>query len=58
LNDAQGIVGRIISANNASLYADFANKRIELKNKVLRPKENVPSAADLLGAEIASAKHD
>ena len=52
LNDAQGIVGRIISANNASLSADFANKRIELKNKVLRPKKNVPTAADLLGAEI------
>jgi predicted ATPase len=53
LVDAGNILAGIIAANNASLAGDFANKRAELKNKALRAKENVPSAADLMGAQIA-----
>ena len=52
LDEARKIIEGIIAANNASLSVDFANKRAELKNKVLRLKENTPSAADLLGAQI------
>jgi hypothetical protein len=51
--EARNILDGIIVANNASLAGDFANKRAELKNKVLRTKENVPSAVDLMGAKIA-----
>src|SRR5262249_53555189 len=50
LQEAERIITRIIEANNASFAADFTNKRNELKSKVLRDKENVPSAADMLGA--------
>jgi energy-coupling factor transporter ATP-binding protein EcfA2 len=52
LEEAKTIIDRIISASNASLSIDFANKRTELKNKALKLKENVPSAADLVGALI------
>ena len=51
-DEARKIIEGIIAANNASLSADFANKRAELKSKLLRLKENTPSAADLLGAQI------
>ena len=50
---ATAILDQIIVANNASLAADFTNKRAELKSKILREKDNVPSAADLLGAQIS-----
>jgi energy-coupling factor transporter ATP-binding protein EcfA2 len=53
LEEARDIIDGIIAANNASLAGDFANKRSELKNKVLRLKENVPTAVDLMGAQIA-----
>jgi predicted ATPase len=53
LDEARTIIGGIIEANNASLSADFANKRSELKGKILRDKENVPTAANLLGAQIS-----
>lgn len=53
LEDALQIVEGIIAANNASLAADFTNKRSDLKNKVLKTMDNVPSAANLLGAQIA-----
>lgn len=53
LDSARQIVDGLISANNASLAADFTNKRSDLKNKILKAKDNVPSAADLLGAQIA-----
>jgi hypothetical protein len=53
LEEARTIIEGIIAANNASLSADFANKRSELKGKILRYKENVPTAADLLGAQIS-----
>lgn len=52
LEQAKQIVEGIIAANNASLAADFTNKRSELKNRTLKSKEKVPSAADLLGAQI------
>jgi hypothetical protein len=39
--------------DGASLAADFTNKRHELKSKLLSEKENVPSAADMLGANIS-----
>jgi hypothetical protein len=52
LDEAHKIIDGIITANNASLSADFANKRGDLKSKILKLKENTPSAADLLGAQI------
>jgi predicted ATPase len=52
LQAANAIIDQIITANNASLAADFTNKRSELKNKTLRDKQDVPTAADLLGARI------
>lgn len=55
VEQASTIIERIIEAHNASLSADFANKRAELKSKLLKQKENVPSAADLLGAQISFA---
>ncbi|OAF19861.1 ATP-dependent nuclease [Bradyrhizobium neotropicale] len=53
LEQATQIIDGIIAANNASLAADFTNKRGDLKSKALKAKPNVPSAADLLGAQIA-----
>jgi hypothetical protein len=53
LVDARSIVDGVIAANNATLSADFANKRADLKNKVLREKEDAPSASKLLGAQIS-----
>jgi len=53
LEEARTIIEGVIAANNASLSADFANKRSELKSKILRDKENVPTAANLLGAQIS-----
>ena len=53
--DARNIIDRIIVAHNASLAADFTNKRAELKSKLLKQKEDVPSAADLLGGQISFA---
>lgn len=52
LDQAKQIIEGIIAANNASLAADFTNKRSDLKQKVLKAKEDVPSAASLLGAQI------
>jgi hypothetical protein len=53
LGEAGQIVEGIIAANNASLAADFTNKRSDLKSKILKTKANVPSAADLRGAQIS-----
>jgi hypothetical protein len=53
LEDARQIVEGIIAANNASLAAYFTNKRSDLKSKILKTMDNVPSAANLLGAQIA-----
>lgn len=50
--DATKIVNGIILANGASLAAEFANKRSDLKSKALRSKDSVPSAADLLTSQI------
>ncbi len=52
-DDAEKIIGAIITANGASLTADFANKRAELKNKTLKQKQDTPTAADLLDAQIS-----
>jgi hypothetical protein len=52
LEEGKKIIDGIIAAHNASLTADFTNKRSDLKSKTLKTKENVPSAADLLGAQI------
>ena len=53
IDEARTIIEGVIAANNASLSADFANKRSEIKSKILRDKGNVPTAADLLGAQIS-----
>lgn len=53
LDDARQIIDGTIAANNASLAADFTNKRSELKSRILKAKDNVPSAVDLLGAQIS-----
>jgi hypothetical protein len=49
---AHDIINRLIEAHNASFAADFANKRTDLRNKVLKYKENVPAARDLMGGMI------
>jgi hypothetical protein len=52
LEDAKTIIDGIISASNASLSIDFANNRTEPKSKTLKLKDNIPSAADLVGGLI------
>jgi hypothetical protein len=49
---ARDIINRIIEANNASFAVDFANKRTDLRNKVLKDKDDVPSAQNLMGGLI------
>jgi energy-coupling factor transporter ATP-binding protein EcfA2 len=53
LENARSIVNAILAANGASLAADFANKRADLKSKALKGKDGTPSATDLLKAQIA-----
>jgi predicted ATPase len=48
---AEAIVNGIVSRLNAKLSVQFAQKRRELKDKILRPKEDAPSAEKLVGEE-------
>lgn len=50
--EADAIVDGLIAGNNGSLSVEFGNKRSDLKSKLLRDKKDVPSATDLISAQI------
>jgi energy-coupling factor transporter ATP-binding protein EcfA2 len=50
---ADAIVESLIDANAAKLAMEFAQKRTDLKSKILRERENVPSATDLAHQRIS-----
>ena len=56
--EAQVMVDAVIAANSATMAAEFAQKRSNLKDTALRKMENVPSAVDLLadGVQFAQVK--
>ena len=43
----------IIDANAAKLAMEFSQKRTDLKNKILREKDDVPSATDLAQVRVS-----
>jgi energy-coupling factor transporter ATP-binding protein EcfA2 len=50
---ANALITKLIEADGARLAAEFAQKRADLKAKILREKENVPSATDLLQQQVS-----
>jgi hypothetical protein len=50
---ANTLVESLIDANASKLAMEFSQKRADLKAKVLRDKENVPSATDLVNQRIS-----
>ena len=53
IEQAKALVEGIIDANAAKLAMQFAQKRLDLKTKVLRDKDNVPSASDLAQQRVS-----
>lgn len=53
VDEANAIIDRLISANGATLAMEFAQKRIELKSKILKDKPDVPSATDLARERVS-----
>jgi energy-coupling factor transporter ATP-binding protein EcfA2 len=53
IEDATAIVEGIIDANAAKLAMEFSQKRTDLKNKILREKDDVPSATDLAQVRVS-----
>ncbi len=47
VGEATALVEEVITDNAAKLAMEFAQKRADLKSKILRDKDNVPSATDL-----------
>lgn len=53
MQEATALVDNLINANAAKLAMEFSQKRMELKNKILRDKENVPSATELAQQRVS-----
>jgi hypothetical protein len=53
LEQATALVEGLIDANAAKLAMEFSQKRAELKSKILREKDNVPSATDLAQQRVS-----
>jgi hypothetical protein len=53
VEQAHTIVENLIETNAAKLAMEFAQKRADLKSKILRERENVPSATELAQKRIS-----
>jgi hypothetical protein len=53
IETATTIIEGVIDSNAAKLAMEFSQKRADLKSKILRDKENVPSATDLAQQRVS-----
>jgi predicted ATPase len=51
LAEAEELLRRVIDANKSAMLVEFAQKRSSLKDTVLRKKDSVPSATELVEAD-------
>jgi hypothetical protein len=53
VEQANALIDGLIEASGAKLAMEFSQKRADLKAKILREKDDVPSATDLVGQRIS-----